>query len=83
MFFVQHHGFFISKRTTLKKKFLGQKGGCNKTVFFINLCFAKCQKLSFFCVPFWGKFWLMFEKHYKIGISAHFEKPKIAKNGHF
>ena len=24
--------------------------------------------------PFLAKFWLMFKKHYKIGISAHFQK---------
>ena len=34
----------------------GQKGGCNKTGFFMNLCFAKCQKLSFFFWPFFWQF---------------------------
>ena len=53
MFFVQHQGFwFQNKQLKKNKKFFGQKGGCNKTFFFINLCFAKCQKLSFFWGPF-------------------------------
>ena len=41
--------------------------------FCTNLYFAKCEKLSFFG-PFLAKFWLIFKKHYKIGISAHFLK---------
>ena len=40
--------FLVSKQTTKKTEIFGQKGGCNKTGFFINLCFAKCEKLSFF-----------------------------------
>ena len=38
----------------------------------MNLCFAKCEKLSFFFAPYFANFWLMFKKHYKIGISAKF-----------
>ena len=57
--------FFISKQTTLKKKFLGQKGGCNKTGFLSTCVLQNVKSYRFFCVPFWGKFRLMFEKHYK------------------
>ena len=45
----------------------------------MNLCFGKYEKLSFFFAPFFAKFWLMFKKHNKIGISAHFKKQKIEK----
>ena len=64
---------FGFKTNNLKKhtQIFGQKGGCNKT-FFMNLCFAKCQKLSFLGGPFLGEIWVMFKKHYKVGISAHF-----------
>ena len=48
------------------------KRGCNKMIFLINLCFAKCEKLSFPPPTLFGKFWLRFQKHYKTGISAHF-----------
>ena len=65
--------FLVSKRTNWK----AQKNKKNKLqqnvfFFFMNLCFAKCEKLSFFFCPFFAKFWFMFKKHYKIGISAHF-----------
>ena len=62
--------FLVSNKPSWKTPLFGQKGGCNKTFFFMNLCFAKCEKLSFFWGHFFGKFWLMFKKHYKIGISA-------------
>ena len=43
----------------------------------MNLCFGKCEKLSFvFAHFFFAKFWLMFKKHYKMGVSAHFQKQK-------
>ena len=61
----------------LKKTFFGQKGGCNKTVFFLSTCvFAKCQKLSFFLAIFFGNFWLMFKKHYKNRYFSTFLKAK-------
>ena len=47
----------------------GQKGGCNKTFFFVNLCFAKCEKLSFLG-HFWGRFCLMLKNTMKISSSA-------------
>ena len=47
--------------------------GCNITGFFINLCFAKCEKLLFF-----GQFFAIFldfqQNTIKIGISAHFSE---------
>ena len=54
--------FLISRQTIF---FFWSKGGCDKTFFFMNLYFGKCEKLSFFLCPFLGKFWVMFEKHYK------------------
>ena len=56
----------------------GQEGGCNKTFFFINLCFAKCEKLSFFLGALFWQILVDVQKHYKIGISAHFSKQKMA-----
>ena len=52
MFLVQHECFFCLK-TNNKNTIFGQEGGCN-TTFFINLSFAKCEKLSFFFLFFWG-----------------------------
>ena len=50
----------------------------------MNLCFAKCEKLSFFWGAFFGNFLVVFQKkHNKIGILAHFSKKKISKNGIF
>ena len=66
--------FWFQHKQLKKTQFLVNKGVATKRCFFINLCFAKCQKLSFFLFffAFFGNFWLMFKKHYKIGISAHF-----------
>ena len=43
----------------------------------MNLCFAKCEKLSFFFAPFFANFWLMFKKHYK---NRYFSKFLKANN---
>ena len=66
------------KKTQVGKYQFLVKRGCNKTFFFNNLCFAKCEKLSVFA-PFWAKFWLMFKSTLKIGISAHFWKQNKKK----
>ena len=55
-----------------KTEFCGQKGGCNKTDFFMNLCFAKRQKLSFFLAIFLAIFGWCSQNTIRIGISAHF-----------
>ena len=55
----------VSKQTTQKNRIVWSKGGLQQNGFFINLCFAKCETLCFFCAPFLGKFWVMFKKHYK------------------
>ena len=52
---------FRFKKPKLITPIFGQKGGCNKTVFFMNLCLANYEKLSFFLGPFFGKIWLMFK----------------------
>ena len=81
--FVQHHCFWFHKKNKLKNTNFWSKGGLQQNVFFMNLCFAKCEKLSFFGGHFFGKFWLKFRKHCKIGISALLKKKKIWKNDHF
>ena len=50
-------GFKTSKLKIQKKntQMFGQKEGCNKSVF-SNLCFAKCEKLSFFWVIYLANF---------------------------
>ena len=51
LLFVQHQWF--------SKKTISEEGGCNITVLFMNLCFGKCQKLSFFgglFLPIFGCF---------------------------
>ena len=76
--------FFSFKRTNWKaqkkqkKKQLQQNG-----FFFMNLCFAKCQKLSFFFASFFAKFWLMFKKHYKNRYFSKFLKAKKTKKNAF
>ena len=63
------------KRNKLKTQSFGQEGGCNKTFFFlINLCFAKCEKSSFFFGGVGGlaNFSSCSKSTIKIGISAHF-----------
>ena len=44
--------------------------------------FCKMWKVIVFC-PFFGQILLDVQKHYKIGISAHFQKQKKEKNDHF
>ena len=63
---------------------LGKRGVAAKRFFFcfVDLCFAKRQKLSFFG-PFFGKFWLMFKKHYKNRHFSTYLKAKNCKKGHF
>ena len=46
------------------------------------MCFAKCERFSFVC-PFFGQILVDVQKHYKIGILAHFQKQKKEKNDHF
>ena len=76
MFSVQHQGFWFQNKELRKKHFFGQKGDCNKTGFFMNLCFGKCQKLSFFFGHFLGNSWLMFKKHCKNRYFSTFLKAK-------
>ena len=72
--------FGFNKNQVEKHQFLGKKGGCNKTGFFMTLCFAKREKLSFFWGHFFGKFWWKFKKHYKNRyFSTFLESKKIKK----
>ena len=45
----------------------------------MNLCFPKCEKLSFFGAIF-GQILVDVQKHYKIGISTLFKNQKNGKN---
>ena len=66
-----------------KTLFFSKKRGLQHNgFFFMSLCFAKCEKLSFFW-QFFGIFWLIFKNTIKIGVLAHFSKQTITKNGIF
>ena len=52
---------FGFKECKFKKTHFFKKWVCNITVFFVNLCFAKCEKLSFF-FAFFGQFLGCFQK---------------------
>ena len=56
---------FSQKNRIQKTPILGQEGGLQQK-FFYNLCFAKCEELSFLGGGiFWAQIWLMFKKHCK------------------
>ena len=77
MFVVQHKVFgFKTKKTPI----FGQEGVATK-LFFINLGFAKCGKLSSFFGPFFWQILVDVSKSYEIGVSAHFKAKK--ENDHF
>ena len=67
---------FGFKTNNLRTQFFGEapKGVLQQNgFFFINLCFAKCEKLSFFFAPFFCPILVDVQKStIKIGISAHF-----------
>ena len=84
MFVVQHHCFWFQKPKFKNTNFWSKGGLQHNGFFFMNLCFAKCEKLSFF----WGAFfWQIFgcfsKSTIKIGILAHFSKQKLQKKGIF
>ena len=72
MLFVQHPCCWFQK-TQVENTNVWSKGGLQQKVFFYNLCFVK---LPFFC-PFCGRILVDVQKHYKIGISAHYQKQKM------
>ena len=61
---------FLVSTNTEKHQFLVKRG--LQQNFFLNLSFAKCEKLSFFGGHFLGQILVDVQKHYKIGITAHF-----------
>ena len=81
--------FLAFKKPKLKNTtfWVKKRGGCNITgFFFMNLCFAKCEKLSFLGggANFLAIFWLFFKKHYKNRhFSTFFEAKNYKKNGIF
>ena len=48
--------FLVSKRTNWEAQKKQKKQIATKRFFFMNLCFAKCEKLSFFFCPFFCQF---------------------------
>ena len=74
--------FLVSKNPSSKTPIFGQKGDCNiNGFFFINLCFAKCEKLSFGGGGL-AIFWLLFKKHYKNRhLSTFFKAKNYKKTG--
>ena len=76
--------FLVSKQTAKKKQiFLVKRGVATKRFFFINLCFAKCEKLSFFWCPFFGQILGDVQKRYKNGYLSTFLKAKKWKKRPF
>ena len=71
---------FFLKKQVRKTPIFGQEGGCNIMAFVINLCFAKCEKLSFFLAFVWLIFGAFQKKNYKIGILAHVQQQKLQKS---
>ena len=66
MFLFNIFVFGFKKNQVEKHQFLVKRGVATKRVFFMTLCFAKREKLSFFWGGhFFGKFCLRFKKHYK------------------
>ena len=68
---------FGLKKHKLKNTNFWSKGELQQNgLFKYNLCFAKCEKLSFFC-PFFGQSLVDVQKNtIKISISAHFQSKK-------
>ena len=76
MFFVQHQCSSF-KKELIKHQFCVKRGGGLQQNIFKQPVFCKMWKaIVFLGGPFLGKFWLMLKNHYKIGISAYFEKQK-------
>ena len=69
----------VSKTQVEKHQFLVKRGVATKRVF-MNLCLAKCDKLSFGGGHYFGKFWLFFKKHYN---NMYFSTFLKAKKDHF
>ena len=75
--------FGFKTKNLKKNKNVWSKGGLQQNgFFFINLCFGKCQKLSFFWPCFW-QFLVDAQKHYKNRYFNTFLKPKNWKKGPF
>ena len=68
---------FGFKKPSWKTPILGQKGGCNITVFLWTCVLQNVKSYRF--LGFFGNFWLFFKNTIKTGILAHFSKQKIKK----
>ena len=81
--FLSNINVFGFKKHKLRNTNFWSKGELQQNGFFNNLCFEKCEKLSFLFAPFLAKFWLMFKKHCKNRCFSTFSKAKKRKNDHF
>ena len=61
--------FLVEKIKVEKHQFLVKRGVATKH-FFMDLCFAKCEKVIIFFQKS-GPILVDVQKHYEIGISAH------------
>ena len=66
-----------------KKTFLVKRGVATKRVFFYQPVFWKMSKVIVFLGHFFGKFWLMFKKHYKNRYFSTFLKANNWKKWQF
>ena len=73
---VQHECFWFQNKQLKQHKCLVKRWVATKRVLFINLCFAKCEKLSFFWGALFGKFGCCSKNTIKTDISAHFKSKK-------
>ena len=72
---------FGFKKHKLKNTIFWSRGGLQQNVlFFMNLCFAKCEKLSFFLffLAIFGQILVDVQKHYKHRYFSTFLKQKKA-----
>ena len=85
MFSVQHKGFgFKTKNLKKKNNIFWSKGGLQQNGLFYQTCVLENVKsYRFFFAHFLGNFWVMFKNTVKIGVSAHFKRPKIEKKAIF
>ena len=80
--FLFNMNVFGFKTNNLKNTIFWWKGGLQQNVFFINLCFAKCEKLSFF-LPLFCPILVDVQKHYKNRYFSTFLKATNWKKNPF
>ena len=82
MFFVQHQCFWFQKTKLKNTNFWSKEGLQQNVLFFMNLCFAKREKLSSF-LPIVCPILVDVQKHYKNWYFSTFVKAKKQNKYHF